>query len=63
MGKGAVVRHRRGLFERAAFLKIGRDAVARIAELGGDAGRARAPADHRIGDCQREQRAREEIVR
>ena len=39
-----VVRHRRGLFERAAVLEIGRDAgcpEAVVAELGCDAGRRR----------------------
>jgi hypothetical protein len=47
-----MVRHRRGLFERAAVLQIGGDPgcpEAVVAELCGDAGRRRAPSDHRIG--------------
>src|SRR5580693_8606988 len=47
-----VVRHRGGLLERAAVLEIGRDArrpETVVAELGDDASRRRAPADHRIG--------------
>jgi len=47
-----VVRHRRGLFQRAAVLKIGGDSgrpEAVIAELGFDPRAGRAPADHRIG--------------
>jgi hypothetical protein len=47
-----MVRHRSGLFQRAAVLEVGGDprcAEAVVAELGCDAGRRRAPADHRIG--------------
>ena len=47
-----MVRHGRGLFERAAVLEIGRDPGCPetvIAKLGVDPGRGRAPADHRIG--------------
>jgi len=47
-----VVRHRRGLFERAAVLQIGGDtrrSEAVVAQLGGDTGCRSAPADHRIG--------------
>jgi hypothetical protein len=46
------VRHRGDLFKCPAVLEIGGDArcpKAVIAQLGCDAGRARAPADHRIG--------------
>jgi hypothetical protein len=46
------VRHLRGFFERAAVLEVRgapRAAEAVIAELGGDAGRSRAPADHSVG--------------
>ena len=47
-----MVRHRGGLFERAAILEIGGDPgrpEAMVAELGSDAGCRGAPADHRIG--------------
>src|ERR1700730_19048430 len=47
-----VVRHRRGLFQRAAVLEVGGDPCCPTtvgAEFGGDAGRRGAPADHRIG--------------
>lgn len=49
----ALVRHLRRLLQRAAILKIRRDAggtEAVIAKLGGDACRCRAPADHRFGE-------------
>jgi len=48
-----VVRHRRGLLERAAVLEIGGDAgcpEAVVAELSFDASSSRTPADHRIRD-------------
>jgi len=57
-----VVRHRRGLLKRAAVLEIGgypRRPETVVAELGGDAGPGRAPADHRIGVRLRQDRARE----
>jgi hypothetical protein len=46
-----VVRHRGGLLQCAAVLEVRGDfrrAEAVIAELGGDAGRRRAPADHGV---------------
>jgi len=54
--------HRRRLFERVAVHQIGGDAgcpEVMIAELGCDAGRRRAPADHRIGIRLRQHRAGE----
>ena len=57
-----MIRHRRCLFERAAVLEIGGDPrrpETVIAELGRDAGRGRAPADHRIGVRLRQHGARE----
>jgi transposase len=57
-----MVRHRRGLLEGPDVLQIGRDAgcpEAVVAELGGDSGCRSAPADHRIGVCLRQHRARE----
>src|SRR5271166_4273207 len=57
-----MVCHRGGLFQRAAILEIGGNAggaKAVIAELGFDAGRRGAPADHRIGVCLRQHRAGE----
>src|SRR5271169_2715288 len=57
-----VVRHRRGLFQRAAVLEIGRDAgrpEAVVAEFGCDAGTGRPPADHRVGVRLWQHRARE----
>ena len=47
-----MVRHRRGLFERAAVLEISGDPRSPetvVAELGGDAGGSRTPTDHCIG--------------
>jgi hypothetical protein len=47
-----VVCHRRSFFEGAAILEIGRDPGCPetvVAELGCNAGRCGAPADHRIG--------------
>jgi hypothetical protein len=44
-----MVRHGRGLLERAAVFQIGRDSgcpEAVVAELGFDAGCGRTPADH-----------------
>src|SRR5271170_835889 len=60
-GRG-MVRHRGGLFERAAVLQVSGDAgcpEAVIAELASDAGCRRAPADHRIGVGLRQHRARQ----
>ena len=57
-----VVRHRRGLFQRLAVLELGRDPrrpETVVAELGGDPGTGRAPADHRIGVRLRQHGARE----
>ena len=57
-----MVRHRRRPFECAAILEIGGDSrrpEAVVAELGFNAGGRRAPADHRIGVCLRQHRARE----
>jgi hypothetical protein len=47
-----MVRHGGGLFQRAAVFQVRLDPgrpEAVVAELGGDAGRGCAPADHRIG--------------
>ena len=57
-----MVRHRSCFFQRAAVLEIGGDPrrpETVVAELGGDAGRRRAPADHRIGVCLRQHGAGE----
>ncbi len=57
-----VVRHRRGLFQRAAVLEIRRDPgrpETVVAEPGCDAGRGGAPTDHRIGVRLRQHRAGE----
>ncbi len=57
-----VVCHLRRLFQRPAVLEIGGDAgrpKAVVAELGIDAGRGGAPADHRIGVARRQHGAGE----
>jgi hypothetical protein len=60
-----MVRHRGGLFERAAVLQIGRDPgrpEAVIAELGSDAGRRPTPADHCIGVRRRDRIVGDEVA-
>ena len=55
-----VVRHRRGLFERAAIFQIGGDAGRAervVADRRGDAGRERAAPHHRIRVRLRQRRA------
>ena len=47
-----MVRHRRSLFQRSTIFEVRGDPrrpEAMVAELGFDAGRGRAPANHRVG--------------
>jgi len=59
-----VVGHGGGLFERAAVLEVGGDpgrAKREVADLGRDAGRSRAPTDHRVGVCLGQGRRRQRV--